>query len=106
MQQAFHNFTTLTQLIIIIAKPASALLHNAHFNTHIQDLTNFKYTFSKHNIKFNNTKKNNYLILHHLYFNTISNYFFTIFNLAHTTNIQTYKNIKFQNITTNNYFKI
>src|SRR5688500_13317785 len=96
LQEGFNSFTTLPKFIIIVAEPASALLNNAHFNTCVEDLSDLGNSFSKHKVKFSCTERRSHFILNHLHLNTVSNCFFTVFDLGHSTDIQAHRSIELQ----------
>src|SRR5882672_3325743 len=95
-QKLPYGIAALSELIGVVAKPATAFLHNAQFNTHVNDLAGFGNSFTEYDIKFRCPERRRNFILNDLYFYPVAYRFVTIFYLRHPPYIQPDRSIKLQ----------
>src|SRR5690606_41564837 len=79
--------------------PRSGSFDNVVFYPQVDDLANLGNTLTKHDVKFSYTERGSHFVFDNLDLHTVTRYLIGIFNLRGTTDIQTYRSIKFQRIT-------
>ncbi len=105
-QQLLYGVPSLSQLIIIVAEPTTALLHDTKLYAHIDDLSHFGNAFSENDIEFRLPEGRRYFILNDLHFNVVPYGFIAVLYLCHATYIQSHGSIKFQRISAGGCFGV
>ena len=77
-QELLCVLTSLSDLILIVSKPRTALLYNADIRCQIENIPDSGNTLAEHNIKFCFLKRRRNLILYNLDSCTVTEHFTTL----------------------------
>src|SRR6218665_3408318 len=105
-EEIFYRITALSYFVLAVAEPGTAFIQDAHFNAHINDLSDLTDPFSEDDVEFYLAERRRYFIFNHFYTGAVTGCKFSVFDLGNPANVQAYGGIEFKCVTAGCSFRV